>query len=401
MYDARLLFFTFVLAVPAANAQAPHDEIDELGTIQVTATRRAESTLDVPTGVTVVDEAQVREAFAPTAMDLLHGEVGTFVQQTTPGQSIVIVRGLKGSEVLHLVDGFRLNNAIFRNSPNQYMALVDGQAIERVEVVRGPMSTLYGGDAMGGVVQLFSVEPEFTGADWQASGRVRAVFASADDSILTRAEASGGREGLALTGGVSYQDVDELRVGGGDTLPFTAFRARAGNLKAIWSPTAGHELMLQAQALKQPSTPRFDELFPGFGQTRANSSEFAFEPQTREFLQGRWRMSNPTPAFDSLELMAGHQVIRDDRRNRDFGTLNRDTERNDVDTLGVGVVAEKTLSASQHMAYGAEYYRDDVSSSRQRTNINTGAVSARASRFPNGSTMRQFGVFATHDWQIA
>lgn len=398
--NASLLLFAFLLAVPAANAQSRVEDINKLGTIQVTATRRAESTLDVPAGVTVVDEEQIREAYAPTAMDLLHGEVGTFVQQTTPGQSIVIVRGLKGSEVLHLVDGFRLNNAIFRNSPSQYIALVDGHSLERVEVVRGPMSALYGGDAMGGVVQMFSANPSFQGEQWQADGRVRAVFASADDSILTRAEASGGREGLALTGGVSYQNVDDLRVGGGDMLPFTAFRARAGNLKAIWSPVVGHELMLQAQALKQPSTPRFDELVPGFGQTRANSSEFAFEPQTREFLQGRWRMQNSTLAFDSLELMAGHQSIRDDRRNRDFGTLNRDTEGNDVDTFGVSVVAEKTLSESQHLAYGAEYYRDDVTSSRQRININTGVVSTRAPRFPNGSTMRQFGVFATHDWQI-
>lgn len=86
------------------------------------------------------------------------------MQQTTPGQGVVILRGLKGSEVLHVVDGFRLNNAIFRNAPNQYVALVDSQSLARIEAVRGPMSALYGSDAMGGVLQMLTWEPRFDGS---------------------------------------------------------------------------------------------------------------------------------------------------------------------------------------------------------------------------------------------
>lgn len=127
-----------------------------LDTVQVTATKRPESTLHIPAATTIVGGRRLRETAPQTPMDALHGEVGTFVQQTTPGQGVVIVRGLKGSEVLHLVDGFRLNNSIFRNAPNQYIALVDGQSLDRIEVVRGPSSTLYGGDAMGGVVQMLT-----------------------------------------------------------------------------------------------------------------------------------------------------------------------------------------------------------------------------------------------------
>ena len=112
-----------------------------LDTVQVTATKRPESTLHIPAATTIVGGARLRETAQQTPMDALHGEDGTFVQQTTPGQGVVIVRGLKGSEVLHLVDGFRLNNAIFRNAPNQYIALVDGQSLDRIEVVRGPSST--------------------------------------------------------------------------------------------------------------------------------------------------------------------------------------------------------------------------------------------------------------------
>jgi outer membrane receptor protein involved in Fe transport len=379
---------------PPADAEAPRAR--RLEQVQVTATRRAESTLDVPVATTVVDRDEIRAQAPQTVMDALHGEVGTFVQSTTPGQAVVIVRGLKGSEVLHLVDGFRLNNAIFRNAPNQYVALVDAQMLERVEVVRGPMSALYGGDAMGGVVQMLTHDPRFDGRDWQFEGGVRGLYATADDARVTRAEGAAGHEALVVSGGATYQDVRNLRVGGGDTLRFTAFTARAADLKLVALPADGHELMVSAQKLEQPKTPRFDELVPGFGQTRPTSSVFFFEPQQRAFYHARYRFDADAGWLDGVEVHAGRQRIRDDRRTREFGSANEERERNRVDTDGASVQA--TTQAGRHyLTYGVEYYRDEVDSFRERRNVDTGAISARPSRFPDGSLMRQLGVYVTDD----
>ncbi|MGE3106649.1 MAG: TonB-dependent receptor plug domain-containing protein, partial [Lysobacterales bacterium] len=130
----------------------------KLGTIQVTATLRAEDSARISAPVTVVDSERLHQQ-AATPIEALRGQAGAFVQQTTPGQSAVFVRGAKGSEVLHLVDGFRLNSTIFRNAPNQYFALVDGQALDRIELLRGPSGSFYGSDAMGGVVHMLSADP--------------------------------------------------------------------------------------------------------------------------------------------------------------------------------------------------------------------------------------------------
>lgn len=382
---------------------ADRTEADEgaraLDAIQVTATRRAESRLDVPVATTVLSGEELRARGAPTVMEALRGETGVFVQQTTPGQSIVIVRGLKGSEVLHLVDGFRLNNAIFRNAPNQYMALVDGQMLDALEVVRGPMSTLWGGDAMGGAIQMLSRDPRFDGPDWRGEAGVRAVWSSADRAILSSVDGAAGHETLAVSGGLTYQNVNELRVGGGERLPFTAFTARGGNVKLTALPADGHELMVQFQFLEQPDTPRHDELVPGFGQSTPASAEFRFAPQVRRFTQGRWR-SNALAFIDALEIQAGRQVIRDDRTTRDFGTTNRDSERNTVTTDGFSIKADRQWRENRLLSVGAEWYRDRVDSFRFRTNTRTGAISARPSRFPDGSTMRQAGLFVTEDWQL-
>jgi TonB-dependent heme/hemoglobin receptor len=395
-----------LVLVPSIACAAPTPEPEpqrkerELGAIQVTATRRPESTLDVPIATTVVTQAEIRARGGQTVMDALHGETGTFVQQTTPGQGVVIVRGLKGSEVLQLVDGFRLNNAIFRNAPNQYVALVDAQMLGRIEVVRGPMSTLYGSDAMGGVVHLISEEPSVEGSDWTGGGSVRFQYGSADDSTLSRAEGHAGHEQLVFSGGVTYQDVNDLRVGGGDELPYTNYTARGGNARVRAQVADGHELSFQLQSMEQPRTPRYDELVPGFGQATPTSSTFYFEPQIRDFAQLRWRTSNPNALWDSAEAQAGRQEIRDDRRSRDFGGANEDRERNTDTTDGFVFQAGKAIGDSHYLGWGGEYYEDEVDSSRIRRNIDTGATSVRAPRFPDGSTQSQWGLFLTDDWRF-
>ena len=379
-------------AMPAARATTT------LETIQVTASRRAESALAVPVATAVVDRDSIRAAAPQTVMEALRNQPGASLQQTTPGQGVVILRGLKGSEVLHVVDGFRLNDAIFRNAPNQYVALVDSQALARIEIVRGPMSTLYGSDAMGGVVQMLTLEPRFDGAEWQATGMVRTLYGSADESTLSRAEGSFGNAGFAVQAGATYQDVNERRVGGGTELPHTAYTARAADAKVRATVGNGHEWTISLQYAEQPRTPRYDELTPGYGQVTPNSAVYWFEPQRRDFLQLRWRGTTATRAWDSAEAQLGRQVIEDGRRYRDYGSSNEDRERNEDESVGLGFVASKDLGPAHHLTYGFDYYADDVDSSRTRTNTESGATSVRAPRFPDGSTMDQAGAFVADDW---
>lgn len=374
---------------------------DGLETIQVTASRRAEPAFDVPVAAGIVTREEIRASAPQTVMDALRGQPGASLQQTTPGQGIVILRGLKGSEVLHVVDGFRLNDAIFRNAPNQYVALVDSQSLERIETVRGPMSTLYGSDAMGGVVQMITWEPRFETASWQALGRVRTMYGTADASTLTRLEGGVGLDGLAFSGGATYQDVNERRVGGGEELPFTRFTARAADARLRANVNQDNELTLSLQYSEQPHTPRYDELTPGYGQTTPNSSVYLFEPQRRDFAQLRWRGSARTPAWDSIDAQAGQQVIEDGRRSRDFGSTAEDRERNVDTSRGFGVVAVKGVADRHHLTYGADIYADEVESSRVRTDVVTGTSSVRAPRFPDGSTMLQAGLFVADDWAAA
>jgi outer membrane cobalamin receptor len=166
-----------------------------LESVVVIATRREATILDATEAVSAVDADEVTRLAPEILAEMLRGVPGAFFQQTTPGQGIPIIRGLKGSQVLHLVDGMRLNNAFFRNAPNQYLGLVDAYTAERTEVLRGAAPSLYGADAMGGVVQVLSREPEFQDAAWDSSGRLYGSYNSADSGFVGRAEAASGRSG--------------------------------------------------------------------------------------------------------------------------------------------------------------------------------------------------------------
>ena len=191
-----------------------------------------------------------------------------------------------------------------------------------------------------------------------AGGMLRTLYGSADDSTLSRGQGAAGHERLVLNAGITYQDVNERRVGGGDELPFTAFTGRAADAKVRALVTAGNELTLSLQYSERPRTPRYDELTPDYGQGDPSSAVYWFEPQRRDFVQLRWRGSDPTRAWHSAEAQVGQQVIEDGRRSRDFGSRNED------ESLGLTFVAQKDLGAKHHLSYGMDVYRDDVASSR-------------------------------------
>jgi len=399
-----LLFFPQPEAAAAAEAiedsESKRKSAIELSPIVVTATREERSTFEVPGAVTTIDRGEA-ERRAPTVLpDLLRGETGVFVQQTTPGQAAPIIRGLIGSAVLVLVDGMRLNAAFFRSAPNQYFALVDPYNVERIEVVREASSTLYGSDAMGGVINVITPVPRFATEQWQLHGRVLEQFSSADTSWVNRVSVQGGKTGVSVSGGFTYQDHNDLRGGGdiGIQRP-SGYTVYAGD-GTIFLERGSHDLLLSVHYLQQPKTPRFDELVPGFGQTQPGSAVFFFEPNDRLFLHGRYRLRNPVPFVDRLEVNVAFQEINDDRRSRGFDSTREDRERN-RDSL-IGLTLQLTSQSREWMTftYGGEIYLDEVRSSRTGRNINTGATSVLQGRFADGSTVNSFGFYVQDEIRL-
>ena len=141
-----------VLSLPAMASQASLQPVDE---VVVTATREAERVSSVLADVTVLQRGDIERSGAATLEELLARQPGiSFASNGGPGAfSSLFVRGTNSSHVLLLVDGIRWGGT-GGAAPN--WSRVPLSQIERIEIVRGPLSSLYGSDAIGGVVQVFT-----------------------------------------------------------------------------------------------------------------------------------------------------------------------------------------------------------------------------------------------------
>jgi len=388
-----LILCLFQLGAPRRIGAQDHTGIVTLPELTITATREEQANFEVPRAVTIIRQNEIARQTPGVLPDLLRGAAGVFVQETTPGQGTPIIRGLTGSSVLMLVDGMRLNTAFFRPAPNQYFALVDAHNVDRLEVVRGAGSALYGSDAMGGIVHIITPVPEYHTQDWQFDGRALGRFASADLAGITRLSLTGGKQGLGFSAGLTYQNREDRQDGGDDHVQRPSdFEAYAAN-GTLFTEYGTHDVLLNVQYLRQPKTPRYDELVAGFGQTQPSSARFFFEPNDRVFLHGRYRVRRPLPLIDRLEFHTAFQEMNDDRRTQDFGSPLEQRERNRSRMVGVTAQLTSHWRDRLFLTYGAEVYLDSITSRRRGRNRETGERLVLQSRFANGATLNSFAGY--------
>jgi vitamin B12 transporter len=150
---ALVFVFGSISSSLAALALAADDA--ELDKIIVTATRTPEQISDVLASVTLLDHPTIEARQATSLQELLRGEAG--IEISNDGGlgkvSSVFMRGTESDHVLILIDGIPLSSATVGSTPLQYLPVSE---IDHIEIVRGPRSSLYGSDALGGVIQIFT-----------------------------------------------------------------------------------------------------------------------------------------------------------------------------------------------------------------------------------------------------
>ncbi|MEI2433141.1 TonB-dependent vitamin B12 receptor [Lysobacter yananisis] len=154
-YQLLSLAIAGALALPAAAVAAPAGAPTDLDQVVVTANRTAVSVNDLLTPVDVLDRADIERSQARDLNDLLRGRAGiTIANQGGAGKlTTLFLRGSESDHVLVLVDGLRIGSPTSGLASLQDLPL---ELIDRIEIVRGPRSSLYGADAIGGVIQVFT-----------------------------------------------------------------------------------------------------------------------------------------------------------------------------------------------------------------------------------------------------
>jgi hemoglobin/transferrin/lactoferrin receptor protein len=363
--------------------------------VTVTAQGDERRAFEVPESVSSLESDELSRRALRSTPETLAGVTGVFVQKTNHGGGSPFVRGLTGNQVLLMVDGIRLSNSTFRYGPNQYLATVAPHSIERVEVVRGSGSTLYGSDAIGGVVNVLTRGPRLAGGKTEASARVllRGMTDGMDRTVRAEGEVAGAR--WAFSAGADARSFGDLVAGGdlGVEAP-SAYDERSADAKALVRASASTLLTLAYQHVHQSDVARYDQV------SQRGYLRYGFDPQDRQLAYARSETFLPHPWLRRLEATLSLQRSVEGRFRQRRGESLEVRERDEVETLGVVVEARSEPRPGWRATSGLEVYHDHVASSAVSSDLGTGVTTARRGLYPDGATATSLAAFTLHSLEL-
>lgn len=392
------------LALAASLAVADHARsaasapaATRLDEIIITATRIEQPSDELPYVTAVISRATLDERSVRTLPDALREESSVMVQKTALGQGSPFIRGFTGFRTVLLVDGFRLNNAAFRDGPNQYWNTVDAWSLEKLEMVKGPTSAQYGSDAVGGTVHARTIAPRFTGAAPAAFASALYRYASAERSHVARLEAGAGLgAATAFVLGATRKDFGDLRAGRGTGVqPRTGYDEADVDFKLEHRFAPRTRLTLAHQAVRLDDAWRTHTTIHGlrWQGTRPGSNLARVLDQARDLTYARFDAEGLAGAIGELHLgLAHHRQTEDEFRQRANLRVERQGFR--VNTLGAFAHGRWETRTGRWVT-GAEFYRDGVDSFLREFDA-TGALAAVRVQGPIADDARHdlLGLFA-------
>lgn len=353
--------------------------------------------------------------------DILTQSGQVFVQKSQSGGGSPVIRGFEASRVLLMVDGVRLNNAIFRGGHLQNIITIDNMILDRVELIYGPSSTLYGSDALGGVVNMFTKKPKFSDtANWKVNTNLIQRYASGQNENRTHLDINIANNKWAYLTSFTYVRFGDIRQGVNRSSAYPDFGKRffyvvreAGadvvkvnedvNIqrlsgyqqtdllqKVLYKPNENSEHLLNIQISNSSNINRYDRLtetskgLPVF-------SEWYYGPQIRNLISYKYTATKLPGYFSDLMVTSSFQNIEESRILRRYNTTAKDFRFERVNVLGVNAdLLHKQSNGEIHL--GAESYTNFVRSTAERLNIATNALSRITTRYSDGPTKMSYNA---------
>ncbi len=400
-----ILFLTWlVLGGDLLLAQAS-DELDDLMKMKledllnvtvVSASRYEQKIIDSPRSVSIITSEEIRKKNYRTTPEALNELVGILVQETNYAGGSPIIRGLVGNQILILVDGIRLNNAIFRLGPNQYLNMIDINQIERIEVVRGPGSVLYGSDALGGLINIITKSRKEYTKPLDNTTRFFSRYSSADDGKIGRIDLNGNIKNTGFIGGLSYKKFGDLRAGNRTGLQsFTAYEEWDGDLKIEYRFSDLQGIVAGMQHVSQLNVPRTDKLISG------SCLKYEWDPEKRDLIYAQYEGNKINPIIETFQTTFSYQhqleeyyIVKSSKPNV------QEEHKDEVKSFGFTFQLNSKVGEHQFLTYGADYYTDWVESRRVDVDTASGTRTIKKGTFADGSTYRSIAGFLQDDIQV-
>lgn len=402
----------------------------DLNEVTFSANKIEEKKSDIPYSIEVIKSKDIEFSNPQNTPDMLQNTGAVFVQKSQAGGS-PIIRGFEASRVLLVVDGVRMNNAIYRAGHLQDAMTIDNNMLERAEVLFGPSSVVYGSDALGGVMSFYTKKP-LLGTDEKNKFGVNAYtrYSSANTEKTSHVDFNLGFKKIGFLTSITYSDFGDIRTGeahnpnpsfgyrpyyaqrinGVDSMvknsdpfvqKFTGYKQADFMQKILFQVNDKIETGVNFQYSTSSELPRYDRLTDMSG-GKLKYAEWNYGPQNRMLASLYLNVKSEGRLFNNMRIVAAYQDIDQERITRRFGKTSRNTQTEDVQVISLNADLMKQVNEKNELRYGLEITSNNVGSVANNTDIVTNVVTPASTRYPDGgSKMSTFAGYLTHSWEIS
>lgn len=393
--------------------------IDE---VIVRANRWEQDQIEVPNKIKSISMKDALIQNPQTTADLLETSGYAFIQKSQMAGGSPMLRGFATNRVMIVVDGVRLNNAIFRSGNLQNVISLDANSLDGAEILFGPGAVMYGSDAIGGVMDFRTLQAQLTTNDQPlVKGSLFGRYSSANEEKTIHFDYNYGTKKWAFLTSFTTSDYSDLMAGsigdssylrpsfvqtisGKDSMFVnenpseqvnSAFSQYNIIQKLQFRPNEKIEFNYIFNYSESTDAPRYDRLILDANEDGVlDYAQWNYGPQKWMMNQFYIKFSRKTKIFDQLRAIVAYQRFDESRHDRRFGKTSLRNQFEHVDAFSINIDFEKEINKRISLFYGYESVLNEVSSVSDRTDINTLKSTPNDTRYPNGSTWQLHGVYA-------
>jgi len=365
-----------------------------LDEIVLSASKGAEKRSRIAEQVSITSKEEIKKLAPQTTADLLANLPGVRVQKSQFGGGSPVLRGMEANRVLLVVDGVRMNNAIYRMGHLHNSISVSPNILDRTEVVFGPSSVVYGSDALGGVIHYYTKTPKVSSKN-KVNTHLYSRYSSINNEFTSQGNIELRRKKWASFTSVSYSNFGDLKMGNNRNHGFDDWgkvNEFSNNTNNYYSETplvnsnnliqknTGHnqldilqkiaiplskknDLMFNLQYSESSNINRFDALTE-YSNNNLKWAEWYYGPQKRLLISSQLKINPNKSWLENGTITAAFQNIKESRIQRKYNSLDRSYrfENVDVFSLNGDFFVPLTKGDNRILSYGFETTYNKVNS---------------------------------------
>ena len=362
----------------------------------------------------LLDQKKMERLHFASTPELLRNVTGVNVQQSQMGGGSPVIRGFEANRVLLVVDGVRLNNAIFRSGHLQNSMTIDPAVLQSTEIIFGPSSVLYGSDALGGTVHFRTRTPKVNTKGIKS--HFYSKYFSANKGIVNHIDVEFSKKKFAFLTSATKTSFGDLRMGTvrphgysdwGKVFDYADEGTQTNNnsniqrntgydqidllQKVVFRPNEDFRLIGNFQYSSSSDIPRFDQL-NDYKDDELKFERWDYGPQKRFLASLTAEIDKESKWYDRGEIIAAYQNFDESRHKLKMGDTLTNNKMENVKVYSLNANFRKN-----NLSYGLELTHNKVISRANDTGESGTVYPTNITRYAAGGTdMQSYALYSRY-----